>query len=290
MTAPVEDGPSDSATGTPRQRGSGAPDDGEQVSLSCQARDEVSIDAILGGRVEIIQQVRGGVRCGHDAVLLAATIADRTQGHIVDLGAGTGAVGFMAAARASGVTVSCVECDRTSLGLAARALERPLNQAFRDRVELVEGDVRDLPSTWQPGVAKAHAVLINPPYFRAGEGRRSPDRRRQKARGLDRDGLAPWLLAARRLLMPGGLLGLVLPPYLLSDALHPAFGDTQLFPVMSREGRPAVRLIITSRLGRRGGLKIMPPLILHRNDEQALAPISQALFDGVIDLERAVAG
>lgn len=69
-------------------------------------------DAFLGGLVELLQPARGtGHRAGLDAVYLAAAVDPSAQGHVLDLGSGSGAAGFCLAARVPGVRVSLV--DRT---------------------------------------------------------------------------------------------------------------------------------------------------------------------------------
>jgi tRNA1(Val) A37 N6-methylase TrmN6 len=51
---------------------------------------DVTDDAVLSGRLRLLQPRRGH-RFGHDAVLLAAATAARDGDRIVDLGAGVGA-------------------------------------------------------------------------------------------------------------------------------------------------------------------------------------------------------
>src|SRR3712207_6087045 len=57
-------------------------------------------DALLGGRVRLLQPRRGH-RAGTDAVLLAAAVSPGDGERVVDLGAATGAVGLMIAARSN---------------------------------------------------------------------------------------------------------------------------------------------------------------------------------------------
>jgi hypothetical protein len=59
---------------------------------------ETTDDSLLGGRVGLTQPARGH-RAGTDAVLLAASAPVRAGEMVVDVGAASGAVGLMVAAR-----------------------------------------------------------------------------------------------------------------------------------------------------------------------------------------------
>ena len=84
---------------------------------------ETTDDAILGGRLRLVQQRRGH-RIGHDAVLLAAATGARSGDHVVDLGAGVGAAGLALAVRVPGVTVTLVERDPALAALSTENIER----------------------------------------------------------------------------------------------------------------------------------------------------------------------
>lgn len=98
---------------------------------------DVADDALLGGRVRL-RQLRRGHRVGTDAVLLAAAVEPQTGEVVADIGAGTGAVGLMIAARAIGVSVVFVERDPVLLDLC-RA-NAGLN-GITERASTVEADV-----------------------------------------------------------------------------------------------------------------------------------------------------
>ena len=68
-------------------------------------------DTLLDGGVRLVQRARGH-RAGTDAVLLAAALRPEPGARIADFGAGSGAVGLMAAQRAAGACLYLVERDR----------------------------------------------------------------------------------------------------------------------------------------------------------------------------------
>ncbi|MGA8228610.1 MAG: methyltransferase, partial [Xanthobacteraceae bacterium] len=57
-----------------------------------QADTDLSDDAVLGGRLRLLQPRRGH-RFGHDAILLAAAVPAQAGDHAIELGAGVGAAG-----------------------------------------------------------------------------------------------------------------------------------------------------------------------------------------------------
>src|SRR5688572_15326615 len=83
-----------------------------------QGSGELTDDAVLGGRLRLMQPRRGH-RVGHDAILLAAATGGVPGDHVVDLGAGVGAAGLALAARVAGLDVTLVEIDAELAALAA---------------------------------------------------------------------------------------------------------------------------------------------------------------------------
>src|SRR4051794_14998315 len=99
--------------------------------------EDVTRDAVLGGRLTLWQPRRGH-RVGHDAILLAAATAARGGEHAVDLGAGVGATGLALAARVPDLQVTLVEIEPSLAELAARNIA---DNGFSDRVRVTAADV-----------------------------------------------------------------------------------------------------------------------------------------------------
>ncbi|MGD9658813.1 MAG: methyltransferase, partial [Methylocystis sp.] len=79
--------------------------------------NDASLDGFLDQRLRL-RQSAAGHRAGTDAVLLAGATPEEQQGLILDIGAGAGAVGLMAALRAPRAAVGLVEIDPESCALA----------------------------------------------------------------------------------------------------------------------------------------------------------------------------
>ena len=95
-----------------------------------QIPPDVTDDAVLGGRLRLLQPRRGH-RFGHDAILLAAATRARGGDRIADLGAGVGTAGLAVAARVPGAHVKLVEI---SAGLATLAALNAARNQLVDRV------------------------------------------------------------------------------------------------------------------------------------------------------------
>ncbi len=93
-------------------------------------------DALLNGRVRLLQPRRGH-RVGSDAVLLAAALRPLANETVVDLGAGTGAVGLMMAASGAAEVVF-VERDPALAALCRRNIA--LN-GLTGRARVIEADI-----------------------------------------------------------------------------------------------------------------------------------------------------
>jgi tRNA1(Val) A37 N6-methylase TrmN6 len=223
--------------------------------------EDVREDTLLGGRVRILQPLRGH-RAGTDAVLLAAAAPVRDGDAVVDVGAGVGSVALMLTARAA-VRPTLIEIDPALAALASR------NLALNGRAGAVLTlDIMDRQTWPERGLIpeSADVVATNPPFLEAGQGRASPDAARAAAHVLPAGGLERWLAACGALLRPGGRIALVQRADRLEACLQGlprGLGEVRLRFVHPREGEPASRLLLIARKGSRAPLTVGPPLVLH---------------------------
>ena len=117
-------------------------------------------NGLLGGRVRLLQPARG-YRVAVDAVLLAAAVDARSGQHILDLGAGVGAVGLCLAARVPDCSVVGIELQPE---LAALATRNATLNAAGDRLRTI---VHDLAKPLPPDLGAFDHVVTNPPYLAA---------------------------------------------------------------------------------------------------------------------------
>ena len=203
-------------------------------------------------------------------MFLGATIGDEETGPILDLGAGVGVAGLVAATRAPNASVILVERDPVLAALADRNIAA--NFADRDPAARLSVAVADIAAPMamreQAGLSAAAAshVLINPPFHQAGSVRASPDAHRREAHVLGDGGLAPWIKCAATHLKAGGTLTMVFRADGLADLLRATertFGATRILPLHPRPGRPASRVLLRATKGSRAPLVLLPGMVLH---------------------------
>jgi tRNA1(Val) A37 N6-methylase TrmN6 len=229
---------------------------------------DLTDDAVLGGRLRLLQPRRGH-RFGHDAILLAAATPARDGDRVADLGAGVGTAGLALAARVPGAYVKLVEI---SAGLTALAALNAARNQFVDRVNAIALDVgapaADYAAAGLPP-ASCDAVLMNPPFNDPTRHKPSPDRRRHAAHDLAPSSLPRWIDAAARLLRRGGVLTVIFRTDGLVDllgALAGNFGAITLLPVYGKPDALSVRIIAGAVKGSNAPPAILPGLVLAAAD------------------------
>jgi tRNA1Val (adenine37-N6)-methyltransferase len=243
--------------------------------------DQLSDDKFLGGRLRLLQPLKG-YRAATDPVLLAAACPARAGETVLDLGCGVGAAALCLGLRVPGLTLSGLELQPGYADLAQRNADRN-GIAF----EVHDGDLSQMPKLLRRDFDH---VIANPPYFPSG-GSPSPIEERAKAMQV-RTPLSDWVTVASRRLAPGGWLTLIcgtdgLPEVLSS--LAPKLGSAAVLPLAAREGRPALRVLIRARKGGRAPFRLLGPFILHQGpvhdgDRESYTPEASAVLRDGADL------
>jgi tRNA1(Val) A37 N6-methylase TrmN6 len=244
-------------------------------------RDEADVteDAVLGGRLRLVQPRRGH-RAGHDAILLAAACPARAGERAVDLGAGVGAAGLALATRVDGIDVTLVEIDSR---LAALANENVHRNGFGARARVVVLDVAAPARAFAAAglvPESADRVLMNPPFNDPSRHRPSPDRRRRSAHVASHGVAALWVASAARLLRPRGTLSMIWRADGLADvlrALDPAFGGVTVLPVHATAGEAAIRVLVRATKASRAPLALLPGFVLNDGSGRPTAQAESVL-------------
>ena len=221
------------------------------------AEQDLTCDAFLGGRVQILQP-RKGYRAGIDAVLLSAAVPAENGQRVLELGCGAGAAILCLGARVPGLSLTGVERDPAFATLARR------NGA--DTLEVVEADLTEMPLHLRQ--RQFDHVLANPPYYDRTASRPSADPVREAAHGAETP-LSGWVSTAARRLAPKGQAHFIhlierLPDILA--ALPHEMGSIEVLPLAARSGRAPDRMILRARKNGRGAFRLHAPLILHAGD------------------------
>jgi tRNA1(Val) A37 N6-methylase TrmN6 len=231
-----------------------------------------SDDRLLGGRVRLIQP-RQGYRVAIDPVLLAAAVAPEPGERILDAGCGTGAAALCLAARMPDCTLTGVELEPE---LAELARANVAANGFDARIAIIENALSDFEGTFDQ-------AMTNPPFYETDRHTGSPAPTRAAAHGEGTLDLTGWIKAVARLLKPGGRLTMIHRADRIGDilaAFEGRFGAALLFPLWPKEGGEAKRILVSAIKGRRTLPRLLPGLVLHRDDgaytEQAEAILRAA--------------
>lgn len=215
-------------------------------------------DALLGGRIRILQS-RRGYRVAIDAVLLAAAVDPVAGDKVLDLGSGVGAVGLCLARRMPDCTVLGIELQPALAQLAERNATR---NGLGNRVRTLVHDIaRPLPRD----LRLYEQVCTNPPYLPAASADPSPDPSKALATVESSANLARWLDVATGAMKPAGILTMVHRADRLNEiASH--LTDLGVCNITVKRLEPVNRVLIRARRGEMPSMVDSPPLVLHRAD------------------------
>jgi tRNA1(Val) A37 N6-methylase TrmN6 len=211
-------------------------------------------DALLGGRVRILQS-RRGYRVAVDAVLLAAAVHPAPGERVLDLGAGVGAVGLCLATRVPGCMVVGIELQPALADLARRNATR---NGLSDRIQAIVHDIAQP----LPDLGLFDQVVSNPPYLAAAVADPPPDPSKALATVESSADLARWLEVAVGALKPAGTLTLIHR----SDRLEEIAARLVRLgcgALTVKRLPPAARVLVQARLAAMPSVTESPPLTLH---------------------------
>jgi tRNA1Val (adenine37-N6)-methyltransferase len=225
--------------------------------------DETLDELQLGG-LKIIQK-KEGYRFSLDPVLLSAFAVIREGERVTDLGTGSGIIPLLLARKTAASLILGIENQPS---LAQRARRNVVLNNLEERVQILEADVRHLPSSL--GDQSFEVVLSNPPFRRNGTGRTALLAERAAARHELSGGICDFLHAAAFLLKDGGRVYLVYLAERLAELLA-AMRQEQLEPkrlrcVHSRRGEDARMVLVEGRKRGRCGLRVETPLIVYEGE------------------------
>lgn len=243
------------------------------------------MDVLKAG--ERIERINDGLRVirapghlpfGSDALLLAGFLpGGRTLA--AELGAGTGAVSLLAAARGKCSRIDGFELQESAADIFAR--NSALN-GLSDRVRAVCADLRTLPSTL---AGRYDCVFSNPPYMKTGAGKRSPAAARETARHETAGDIFDFAACAARLLKTGGEAVFVYRPDRAVDLFLALRGagiePKRALTVCADPAHAPSVLLVSAKKGARPGLYCPPVFFLKTAGAENTADYEFLLEKGV---------
>jgi tRNA1Val (adenine37-N6)-methyltransferase len=252
----------------------------QSVPLALRPGPGETLDSVCGGEVRVLQR-RRGYRFTLDPILLAHFAvyeAGAIRGRLMDLGTGCGIIPLILARRLGCGSITGLELQPRLFSLAERNMH--LNRCERE-VSLVQGDLRSVERLFPRG--NFSHVLCNPPYRTRDQGRISTDMEKALARHELACDFQDVVRAAAYLLKSRGSFCLVYPASRLSEVMA-VLRVERLEPrtvrmVHSRAGRPAKLVLLHAVRGAPCGLTVLPPLVIHADDEQAFSREVSAMVE-----------
>lgn len=212
-----------------------------------------------------IAQKRDGYRFSLDPLILCDFARVSAGDQIIDLGTGCGVIPLVLARREGGARIVGVEHQEEMAELAARNVR--LN-ALEDRIAIVQGDVALLKGRFPP--SSFDVVTANPPYRRRGTGKVSPRGGRDLARHESTATLADFLAMAKHLVRASGSISFIYHPSRLSELFVEAaalkLAPLRLRMVHGNDGAEARMFLVELVKGRKGELRVLPPLFVYGGD------------------------
>ncbi|MBN2437477.1 MAG: methyltransferase [Deltaproteobacteria bacterium] len=224
-------------------------------------RDGETVDEILGGRLRIIQKMRG-YRFSLDALLLAHFAALREGDDLIDLGTGGGVIALILSQRVKCGRILGIDIQDELVEIAKRNV---VFNGLAGQIQIRRGDVRYPKFLCEP--QSFSAAVFNPPYRRLASGRMNPDPGKAVARHEIAGTAADFLAAAVHALRLEGRVYAIYPAtrmvQLLVRMREFRIEPKRLRLVHSRPGGSGVFVLVEGVKEGREALQVLPPLFIH---------------------------
>lgn len=212
-------------------------------------------------KITLIQK-KDGLTFGTDAFMLASFIKTQPRAQAVELGAGTGIISLLLAAKGKLAKITALEIQEDFASLAKRNTE--LN-GLSEKINVLHMDVAKATSADIGG--EADVVFSNPPYMKTDSGKRNDNDYKYIARHEVCGNIDDFCAAAFRLLKHGGKFYAVWRPDRLTDIVC-AMRSNRLEPKImtfvhaDTDSVPSIVLISATK-GGASGITVTSPLFLY---------------------------
>jgi tRNA1Val (adenine37-N6)-methyltransferase len=231
-------------------------------------------DTFYHGKV-VIKQLKKGYRFAVDSPILADFLPV-SAAPALDVGCGVGVISLLALYQNKFPAVTGIEIQETLYRLAnANAAANDMSGRFN----VIHGDFKRI----HAGIANVQTIFCNPPFFKAGQGRVSPDPTIRLARFEISLNLADLLRGCVAILAPRGKLFLIFPfsrrEELLEEAAACGLHAARFRPVQSFADSKPDRFLV--QLGKVDGrCRREKPLVLFKDRGVYTPEMERILADG----------
>ncbi|MGM9665531.1 MAG: tRNA1(Val) (adenine(37)-N6)-methyltransferase [Eubacteriales bacterium] len=227
-----------------------------------ELKDNERINEINEG-LRIIES-KNALTFGTDAYLLSAYLPKRSNARAVELGCGSGVVSFLALTKKKCRHVYGIEVQSSICDIAKRNAElNSLGSSFT----AINKDLRDCSAADTAG--EVDIVFSNPPYMKSSSGKANESEEKNLSRHEICGDINNFCKCAARLLKFGGDFYVVYRPDRMAELIY-ALKSNKLEPknitfVHTNSHTPPSLLLVSSRLGGKGGMKISKPLFIYKD-------------------------
>lgn len=223
--------------------------------------DETLDDLILGG-LKIIQP-KSGYRFSLDAVLLTHFCSLNRVKQVVDLGTGSGVIPLLLTYLAPHLQITGIEIQEQMADRAKRSVNY---NGLEERIKIINLDIKKIKEVLTGGTADL--VVMNPPFYKEGEGKVSLNSEEAIARHELKITMRELVQMANYLLKSNGRLALIQRadrlPEILNLLTANNINPTRLRLVHAHSNSEAKLVLVEGQKNNRSPLKILPPLIVYR--------------------------
>lgn len=217
-----------------------------------------------------------GFKTSMDTVFLAAACNVKAGQRLLDMGCGVGGAGLCVLSRVSDIALTGVEVQEEHAALARHNAQ---TNGFGDACDFIHSDIRD----YKKEKYFDHAIC-NPPFLEAGKHLRSPSVEKATAMGHEKEGLSlqNWIDAAYHNLKSKGSLTFIYPVKAMDTlicGLENRFGAIEVFPLWSKQGEGAKRVIIRAVKDRKSNTTLHSGLVLHEENGEYTQAANKILRD-----------
>lgn len=229
-------------------------------------KENERIDDLQINDYKIIQN-KEGFCFGIDSILLSEFAKDiKKNSQVIDLGTGTGILGFLLLAKYEIKNVTGIEVQSEVVDMANRSIE--LNN-LKNKFKIINCDIKNILSNVER--ESFDVVITNPPYKKINTGGKNENEKKLISRHEYLADIFDFIKAAKKILKNNGTLYMVHRPERLSDIIC-GLRENKIEPkkirlVYSKEDSNEAKLVLIKAVKNGGDfLKIEKPLYIYKEN------------------------
>ena len=229
-------------------------------------KDNERLDDLQINNLKIIQN-KDGFCFGIDSILLSEFARDIRKGSsVIDLGTGTGIIGFLLLAKTEIKDITGIEVQPEVAEMASRSI---VMNNLEKKFKIINCNVKDILANVNR--ESFDVVVTNPPYKKINTGGKNDNEKKMISRHEILADIFDFIQSAKLVLKDKGCLYMIHRPERLSDIIC-GLRENKLEPkkirmVYSREDSDEAKLVLIKAV-KNGGefLKIEKPLYIYKNN------------------------